>query len=371
MAWGALYYTYAILLEAMALELRISAPTVAGGMSLALLVSALLAPRIGLHLDAGHSKNTLVIGACVGGCALLMIAASQGALSLLCACAVLGVAQALGLYEPALRLVVAMFPRDPLRKRGLLWVTLGGGLASVVFLPLSASLVENIGFRGAAVVIAAFMFCAGAFAWRWLPEPQGVVQISRGTRRQPWSMRLLGVSLALHSFASAGLGFYLVWHFVERGEGLELSAFVAGLAGASQVAGRAVLGFAPSTSYRLGVVLVVQAAATLGVAWLPAPYSIGAVLLFGAAKGMVTLERPILVLAWYGDRAFGTKSGRLASARLFAKAAAPLCVAWLHLRHGYASIFSGLGVVLGVAVVSFYVAWRLARAESIDNHKRR
>lgn len=369
-AWGTLYYTYAILLEAIAEELEVASTTVAGGMSLALLVSALLAPRVGVYVDEGHAKRALVIGAFAGGGALLLVAASQGAISLLGACAVLGVAQAFGLYEPALRLVVSMLPKQPLRSRGLLCVTLGGGLASVVFVPLSATLVARVGFRGAALVSAGLLFLAAALAWRTLPEAHAETLARNNAQAFPPSMRWLGACLALHSFATAGLVLYLVWHFVERGQSLEAAALVAGMVGASQLPGRFVLGIARPTDYRLGLILAVQAAATIGIALLPSPHVTFAVLLFGAAKGMVTLERPILVLAWYGDRAFGTKSGRLASARLFAKAAAPLCVAWMHRRHSYASIFVGLGLVLAVAVVFFYVARRLVAVESFEVGKR-
>src|SRR3712207_7628844 len=76
------------------------------------------------------------------------------------------------LYEPAFAVLAKWFERG--RGRALLLVTLAGGLASTIFLPLSAWLVGVQGWRGAllalAVLLALFTIVPHALVLRRRPE---------------------------------------------------------------------------------------------------------------------------------------------------------------------------------------------------------
>ena len=64
----------------------------------------------------------------------------------------MGLAMATTLYEPAFAAIVQWFARH--RDRALLTVTLAGGLASTIFMPLATWLLARLGWRTAVLVLA-------------------------------------------------------------------------------------------------------------------------------------------------------------------------------------------------------------------------
>src|SRR3712207_3378870 len=89
----------------------------------------------------------------------------------------IGLAMAATLYEPAFAVLAKWFERG--RARALLLVTLAGGLASTIFLPLSAWLVEAQGWRGAlfalAAILALLTILPHALVLRRRPEDLGLL----------------------------------------------------------------------------------------------------------------------------------------------------------------------------------------------------
>lgn len=66
-----MYYAFAVLLMPLQRDLNVPAWLVAGAFSVALLVSALLAPVVGRWIDRGFALRVLVLGG-AGGALLLM-----------------------------------------------------------------------------------------------------------------------------------------------------------------------------------------------------------------------------------------------------------------------------------------------------------
>ena len=153
-AWGVLYYSYSVLAVPIARDLGLASSTVAAAFSGSLLVSALLARRVGRLLDRGGAQPVLLCGAVVALLALGGLASMRGVLPLLLVFAGLGVAQALSLYEPAFRALVDWFPSARQRSQALLVVTSVAGFASTLFLPLTAFLLAGFGWRSAVLALA-------------------------------------------------------------------------------------------------------------------------------------------------------------------------------------------------------------------------
>ncbi|HEY6725012.1 MAG TPA: hypothetical protein VI197_13340, partial [Polyangiaceae bacterium] len=84
-AWGVLYYSYSVLSVPIARDLGVATSTVAAAFSGSLLVSALLAPRVGRLLDRKGARPVLLYGAVIGPVALGGLAAAQQELPLLLA----------------------------------------------------------------------------------------------------------------------------------------------------------------------------------------------------------------------------------------------------------------------------------------------
>jgi MFS family permease len=367
-AWGVLYYSYGVLAVPIARDLGVPTSTVAAAFSGSLLIASLLAPRVGRLLDREGVRPVLLYGAVVAPVVLGGLAAVQREVPLILVFVGLGVAQAFSLYEPAFRAMVHWFPASRQRSRALLVLTSVAGFASTVFLPLTAVLVDAFGWRTAVLLLGAIVAAVTLPVRLLLPRAPPLTRSPLPTaspRPAAPATGLLSAGFALQAFAATGATLCLVWQLVERGEKLEVAAALAGLAGASQVPGRLLLSPLSKvlpTSIRLPSLLVVQGAALVGIAVLGGPALVLAVMAFGAAAGVMTLERAAVVIEWFGRESFGAGNGRLASGALFARAAAPLAVELLHGLFSYAGVFGLLAVCLSSGSVLIGLAARRATA---------
>lgn len=371
-AWGALYYSYGVLVVPIARDLAVPTSLVAAAFSGSLLVASLIAPRVGRALDRQGARPALLYGALVGLLALVGLAAMprEPLLPPFLLVVGLGVAQAFSLYEPAFRAIVDWFPVARQRSRALLLLTSLAGFASTVSLPVTAYLVDRFGWRAAVLALAAVV------AVVLLPLRLLLPRTSPRARFQPKasspvdstsSARLLSAGFALQSFAATGATLCLVWQLVERGETLEVAAGLAGLAGASQVPGRLLLSplsHALGTEVRLPALLVIQGLALVGMASFDGPALVGAVVTFGASAGVMTLERATVVIEWFGRESFGAGSGQLASSALFARAGAPFAIELMHGSFSYAAVLGWLAVCVWLGSVLIGGAVRAKRLAS-------
>ena len=128
--WGVLYYAFAVLVVPIQRELGVATWVVTGAFSLALLMSAALAPTIGRWGD--RDRGGVVMQAGGFGAAALLAAWTlmPGVPALYVVWAGLGLCMAATLYEPAF-VIVGRAHADPAQRlRALAAVTLFGGLAS-------------------------------------------------------------------------------------------------------------------------------------------------------------------------------------------------------------------------------------------------
>jgi predicted MFS family arabinose efflux permease len=360
-AWGVLYYSYSVLAVPIAEDLGLPTSTIAAAFSGALLIASLLARRVGLLLDSGGARPVLLCGAIVAPLAVGGLAAVEWELPLVIVFVGLGVAQASSLYEPAFCAIVDWFPVARQRSRALLVLTSIAGFASTLFLPLSALLLDGLGWRMTVLVLAAILAVVTLPVRLLLPRtgPRQRQVAASPLPRAP-TATLLNVAFALQAFAATGATVCLVWLLVERGEALEVAAALAGLAGASQVPGRwllSPLSRVLTTDIRLPCLLVVQAASLLGIALLNGPLLLLSLAAFGAAAGVMTLERAAVVIEWFGREAFGVGSGQLAAGASLARAVAPFAVELLHGSFSYARVLGVLAVcsLIGSALITFAV----------------
>lgn len=365
-AWGVLYYAYTVLSAPIALDLGVSRVYVAAAFSVCLLVAGWCGRLLGPILDARGTRGALRAGAIGAPLAFAAIALVRSTPSLVAAFALLGVAQAVALYEPAFRTVVDWCDDERTRGRALLALTVTGGLASTVFLPLTGWLVAAQDWRNSVLVLAGILAVVLVPTRFLLALPRHGRAAARSAP-SPRSASRLGLGIAMHSFASSGVSIYLIWHLVERGDSLVAAAAIAGLAGASQIAGRllaAPLRRAVGGNVFLPVLLAVQAAALLGVVLAHGKLATICILLFGAANGITTLERAAVLVEWYGRETFGAHQGRQAAAAGTARAIAPFLVEAGHLSASYAALFGLLCVVLALG------AWICSSAAALRGAER-
>lgn len=374
-SWGSLYYSFPLIAEAMRHDLGWSKPELYGAATLGLALSGLAAYPIGTAIDRGRGRTVMAAGSVLAG--LLLIAWSQVESLVLFYVLIggIGTLQAATLYEPAFA-VVARRTGPERARAGITALTLWGGFASTVFIPLVQFLLDHLGWRETLIVLGAvnLVVCAGCYravidpaadAPRPShPRPQaGAVAGSamRNALRQPtfWAL-----ALAFTAFAAAFsvITFHLYPMLIERGFDTATVVTAMAIIGPSQVAARiAIWVLARRASVRLIGCFVVTAFPLVLIALQALPPSFALVAGFavgyGAANGVMTIVRGLAVPEMLSREGYGAVNGALAAPANVARALAPAGAALVWAQSGsYDMVLlasTGLAIVL---VISFWTA---------------
>jgi MFS family permease len=356
--WGVLYYAFAILLQPVRSELDVPAWAVTGAFSLALLVSAAVAPIVGRLSDRGHAATVIILGAAAGAILLTVWALVPGLATLYLVWAGLGVCMAASLYEPAFVMVTRTHASAEARLHALAAVTLFGGLASTVFLPLTAGLVAVAGWRGAAAVLAVLLALSSALMAAALPKVRDDVSRS-GTRPRmdgpagrSGTVAFLAVAFGASSLASVAFITNLVPTLSERGIDPTTAAWLGGLFGVLQLPGRVLMlspGWRVSGRALMRISLGMQALGLCAVVSLPTVAGAGiGIAAFAAGSGLTTLARPYVVQSAFALEHTGHVNGRLARAQQLARAFGPLAASTLGSVTSQSAMVIGLSAALAL-----------------------
>lgn len=151
-SWGSVFYTFALLMEPVERELGLSRAQSSLAFSLALLMEGVLAYPVGRWIDRGHERVVMTGASLLLAVCLALHSAIHSLAAYYAVWLAIGAALAGTLYSPAFAVLTRRFP-DYFR-RAIITLTFLGGLASTVFLPLSAWLIHALGWRNALWVLA-------------------------------------------------------------------------------------------------------------------------------------------------------------------------------------------------------------------------
>lgn len=382
-SWGILYYGFSAMLTPMQAETHWSRAALTGAFSLALLVSGITAVPVGRWLDQHGARGVMTLGSCL---AVLLVIAWAHVQTLVGFYAIwfgIGVIMAFVLYEPAFAVIATWFVHS--RSQALTVLTFGGGLASVIFVPLATHLTQAYGWRNAlsilAVLLAVITIPLHALILRRDPAVVGAVPDGHlvAARRATYSQHRVetpatvrealrranfwwfSTAFSLSVFASVAISVHLIPFLTERGYPLSFAALTVSVLGGSQIPGRLV--FAPLGSRfslrRITAMLFIMM--TIGVLMLLAAPSGLAILagaaLFGAGSGASSPARAALVAEFYGVTNYGSINGAMSLAMTLAKASAPVGMGFLYTSTGqYAPVFWTLAVAAAGAAASILLA---------------
>jgi predicted MFS family arabinose efflux permease len=301
-----------------------------GVFSGSLLVSALLGPPVGRAIDTHGGRGVLALSNLVLAAGLVLLALTQGVVSLVAAWMVLGVGMAMGLYDPAFATLAGLYGRAA---RGpITGITLIAGFASTVGWPLSALLDAHFGWRGTCLVWAALHLLIGLPLNRLLipraPPPIRTTESQETAGPAPrGAMLLLSFVFAATWFVTGAMAAHLPRLLEIAGASATAAIAASALVGPAQVGARLVEFGAlkrvhPLISARLATVLHPIGAIVL-MAIGPSAITAFAVL-HGAGNGLLTIAKGTLPLAIFGPVGYGLRSGVLGAPARAAQAASPL-----------------------------------------------
>ncbi|SHL21117.1 Predicted arabinose efflux permease, MFS family [Pseudonocardia thermophila] len=364
-SWGVLYYAFPVLGPSIADDTGWSIAALTAAFSAGLVVNALVGILVGRWLDRYGPRAVMTAGSVLAAPALLTIALAPSLPVFVAGWLLAGVAMSGTLYPPAFAALTRWW--GPRRVTALTALTLLAGLASTIFAPVTAALVEAFGWRTSylvlAVVLAVLTIPAHLFGLRgsWpAPDPAApgggeAHAPAVVVRSRPFVVLLVAMTLA--TFAVFAVVVNQVPLLIDRGLSTAEAAWALGLGGFGQVLGRLGYGWmARVQPVRARTVTIMAAAAgtTLLLGVLPGPgwLLVAAAMLAGAVRGIFTLLQATAVSDRWGSAHYGRLNGILNAPAMIATSLSPWAGAALaELVGGYPPVFAGLAVVAAVAAV--------------------
>lgn len=380
-SWGSLYYSFPLIAQAMETELQWSKTDLYGAATLGLVLAALAAYPVGVAVDRGHGRWVMGLSSLAAGGLLLLWSQVTSLIAFYLLIAGIGAVQAATLYEPAFA-VIARRVGPGHSRAGITALTLWGGFASTVFIPLVQWLLNHYGWRDALMVLAAVnaVICTGAYLLFIEPSrdarPGVSVNAAEQRRRNRVAVHdvlhrpvfwVLLISLTAYAAVFSAFTFHMYPLLRERGLDTVSVVQAIALIGPAQVVGRIVISlFAPRASMRIvGAAVVTIFPLVFGALALLRPdfLTVAAIcLVYGGANGIFTIVRGMVVPEMLSGHAYGAINGLLTVPMTFARAAAPLGAAALWaVGSSYDWVLTAIAMIAFVLAASFWLAAWLTR----------
>ena len=370
--WGSVFYTFALLLAPVERELGLTRAQSSLAFSLALLAEGVIAYPVGRWIDRGHERAVMTIGSLAVAAGLAWHAFLHSLAAFYAVWLLLGAALAATLYTPVFAVVTRRYPGD--FRRAIITMTFLGGLASSVFIPLTAWLIAQFGWRNALLVLAALhlLVCAPlhAICLRDAPPPTPVV--ARAGAHSPQALLRSAPFLLIAVFVvgmmaiTAAVPPHLISLLRESGLPEAWVIAIPAAIGVMQVFGRLLLYFFEHRfdlhlANRLIPFLLPLALAALVTGAASPAAGLLFVLLYGIGNGMLTIVKGTAVAQYVSREHVASLNGALGLPQAISRAVAPLLLGVLWSREvGYRWGLLALFAVGVVSALALAVAQRRA-----------
>ena len=353
------------------------------GFSLMLLTEGLLAFFIGRWIDRGHERLIMTFGSLLVGALLLVHSVISTRAQFYAVWTLLGVAMACTLYPPAFAVLTRRFPNH--FRRAIIILSFLGGLASTVFIPLVAWLIDAIDWRETMWVISAmqFLVCAPIHFYllrgvqstslNIVKNKDHLIGEAKHIELKPTDPNLsiwqfmrnpvfwqLSCFVVLLMAATSALPAHMVSLLRESGMGETWAIAVPASIGVIQVVGRLGLYLLEKridvhTSNRWVTLLIPLGLAALILGHGAVLGCLVFVLLYGLGNGMLTIVKGTVMAEYVSKAHMGSLNGILGVPMAISRAAAPLLMGLMWSpSDGYSY---GLWMLLVVSVVGVAALW--------------
>lgn len=352
--WGSTFYSPSVLVGAFDREIGLNAEIVFGGITILLITGALVAPAIGRILDREGTRRSMCIGAVICALGLGVLSLAQGPVSYLASWFVIGLGHAMSLANTGNVTISQLMGERTRRVIGLMMLVTG--LASSVFWPLTAVLMNAFGWRMTLLIFAGMQLVIVLPIYAAIPRYRraSAPAASSATVQGPASAGehgsvpvqarraafwLVALAFSASGLVSWGLPLHLISLFQEAGLTQAEAVWVATLSGPATLAARAIdatLGERlPAEKVALfGLLLGPVLCLTLPLVTMTITAAAIFIALFSAALGVISIARATLPLALFGRNGFATMLGKLTVPQNMTFAAAPLLFAVMVERLG-------------------------------------
>lgn len=369
-AWGSTFYLMAVLAGPMAADTGWSVATLSAGVSAGLLVSGLAAPAVGRLIHRTGGGRVLASGMALIAAGLVLLGLARTLPVYFAAWIVLGLGMSAGLYDAAFSTLGRLFGRQA--RAAITQLTLWGGFASTICWPITAALVETVGWRGTCFAYAALHLLvtlpiALVLLPRRPPHEPGAPASDTLPADPPRALDPRFVCILAAGVTLAMLSAIWSIHFVTLlgASGYPLAAAIAlgTLIGPAQVGARVVEMLGRGRHHPIWTMGAATGLVLLGFLGLELAVPAAAALIaYGAGNGLWSIARGALPLTLFGPERYAQTMGRLARPMLIASAAAPTIGAFLIESLGPAATLAILSAAATVpCLATLVLASRLSR----------
>ncbi|HZB62488.1 MAG TPA: MFS transporter [Microvirga sp.] len=370
-SFGTIFYAFALFVDPMGRELGWGKSELTAAYSLALGTSAFCAVPVGRLIDLGHGRAIMTGGSLLAAAMLSLWSQVTSYPVFLLLWIGLGASMSAVFYEPGFAVLAQRL--GFLARRGITFMTLVGGFASTVFIPLTHLLIAHYGWRGALLVLAGLnvLLCAIPHALSiprapvrsaFFSDPQASRPAASNPRRvlrQP-AFWCFVVTSVLQGMISTGIPIHLIPLLVERGFSLEAAVAAFSVIGPAQVAAR----FAMAVGERflslrwVGVITMALSVVAFVLLPLVPPGSWWIAVfagIYGAFNGMMTIIRALLPPELFGRGDYGAIQGMIAMPVRLSMATTPFLFGALWVWWGNYDAVMALCLIMALCSLGAFV----------------
>ena len=335
--WGISFYMPGTFAQAIVADRGWSSPQLYLGLTLAMLVMAMVSPFVARLLAYAGGQNVVMSGTLLIAASCAGMAYTQTLFGWYGAWLVAGIGMRLSLYDALFAALVNLYGQQA--RRTISRITLAGGLASAVFWPLGDGLLKVMSWQHALQIYALFGLLSAVLI-RTLPHqrlaapPHVTAPPVRQERRNGWRYATF---IALMTFVSNGTSTHLPEFIASFG----LPVAIGMLWGVGQTGARATEVLAGARLTPLNLTLLTALAMPLCfVIGLSSSLFVGCaagfVLGYGAINGLMTIVKATLPLTLFSAESYARRTGMLLIPAQLMAAASPFAYAWLNKTLGNA-----------------------------------
>jgi MFS family permease len=370
LAWGTSLYFPAVFAEPIVRDTGWSLGYVVGGTSIGLLVAGLISPQVGRVIDRHGGQPVLLASSLFYAAGLIGVGLAPALPVYLLAWALIGIGMGTGLYDAVFAALGRLYgseARGPITN-----LTLFVGFTSTICWPLSAFMIDHVGWRTACFIYAALhLVVALPLQMSVMRRPSAQLRLKdaqddKDPRAEPsWieNETLIFALLAVVLSLAAGIGSIVVVHLLiflqARGVDFTAAVSLGTLFGPAQVGARVVERLFGNRYHPIWTMIGSCTLMAVGLLLLfgSFPILVLIILLYGAGYGISWIGRGTLPLALFGPVRFPRLMGKLAFPSLIVQALAPSAGTLMIEASGPNATIGVLTVLALINVVLIGVLW--------------
>ncbi|WP_089805806.1 MFS transporter [Chitinophaga sp. YR627] len=335
--WGGSYFILSVLSKPIMQETCWSYQMVYSALSLALLISGLVLPRIGRIIDAYDRNYILQYAGVVMACGLILMGLSRHFVLYLISWTIIGIAMGMGLYDALFASLGKKY--GPGTGKVIVQVTLIASLAPSISWYLQSLMLDTYSWRTVCFIYAAILLLTIFPLYNFVFRQPGTTHTKRTVSKETTTSLgelkgqlyyLLLVHFTIGAVVTTGIIIHLIDILSDKSMSMTAVIGTVTFLGPSQ-AGVRVLELLISRKSSLLSAVVSGIAIMAGILLLStAPIvATAGVIILGMGNGMRSILRGTLPLEIFGQEKYALIISKLARMPLIAQALTPIITGWL------------------------------------------